>query len=62
MRLRKLSLEQKNRYYGLYFILPWFVGFLFLFVVPLVASFRYSLSNLKVTNDGFSLDCSLWSL
>lgn len=56
MRLRKLSLEQKNRYYGLYFILPWFVGFLFLFVVPLVASFRYSLSNLKVTNDGFSLD------
>jgi ABC-type sugar transport systems, permease components len=56
MRFRKLSLEQKNRYYGLYFILPWFAGFLFLFVGPLLASFRYSLSNLQVTNDGFSLD------
>ncbi|MGG4146432.1 sugar ABC transporter permease [Paenibacillus algorifonticola] len=56
MRLRKLSLEQKNRYYGLYFILPWFAGFLFLFVVPLLSSLRYSFSNLQVTNDGFSLD------
>ncbi|SFF40967.1 ABC-type sugar transport system, permease component [Paenibacillus algorifonticola] len=56
MRFRKLSLEQKNRYYGLYFILPWFAGFLFLFIVPLLSSFRYSFSNLQVTNDGFSLD------
>lgn len=56
MRFRKLSLEQKNRYYGLYFILPWFIGFLFLFLVPLLSSFRYSLSNLQVTDDGFSLD------
>ncbi len=56
MRFRRLSLEQKNRYYGLYFILPWFVGFLLLFLVPLLASLRYSLSNLQVTNDGFSLD------
>ncbi|MCA0756607.1 sugar ABC transporter permease [Paenibacillus sp. N4] len=56
MRFRKLSLEQKNRYYGLYFILPWFIGFLFLFLVPLLASLRYSLSNLQVTDEGFSLE------
>lgn len=55
MRFRKLSLEQKNRYYGLYFILPWFIGFLFLFMIPLLSSFRYSLSNLQVTDEGFSL-------
>lgn len=55
MRFRKLSLEQKNRYYGLYFILPWFAGFLFLFMIPLLSSFRYSLSNLQVTDEGFSL-------
>ncbi|KQO07329.1 carbohydrate ABC transporter permease [Paenibacillus sp. Leaf72] len=55
MRFRKLSLEQKNRYYGLYFILPWFAGFVFLFMVPLLSSLRYSFSNLQVTNDGFSL-------
>ncbi|WP_028609009.1 carbohydrate ABC transporter permease [Paenibacillus harenae] len=56
MRFKKLSLEQKNRYYGLYFILPWFVGFLFLFMIPLLSSFRYSLSNLQVTDEGFSLE------
>lgn len=55
MRFKKLSLEQKNRYYGLYFILPWFVGFLFLFMIPLLSSFRYSLSNLQITDGGFSL-------
>ncbi|MEY8744415.1 carbohydrate ABC transporter permease [Bacillales bacterium AN1005] len=56
MKLKKLSLEQKNRYYGLYFILPWFIGFLFLFMVPLISSFRYSLSNLQVSNEGFTLE------
>ncbi|WP_339241813.1 sugar ABC transporter permease [Paenibacillus sp. FSL R5-0517] len=56
MKIKKLSLEQKNRYYGLYFILPWFLGFLFLFMVPLISSFRYSLSNLQVSNEGFSLE------
>ncbi|MHA7965271.1 carbohydrate ABC transporter permease [Paenibacillus sp. CAU 1782] len=56
MKFKKLSLEQKNRYYGLYFILPWFVGFLLLFLAPLISSLRYSLSNLQVTNEGFTLD------
>lgn len=56
MKIKKLSLEQKNRYYGLYFILPWFIGFLFLFLAPLVSSFRYGLSKLKVTNEGFTLN------
>lgn len=56
MKIKKLSLEQKNRYYGLYFILPWFIGFLFLFLVPLISSFRYGLSKLKVTNEGFTLN------
>jgi ABC-type sugar transport system permease subunit len=56
MRIKKLSLEQKNRYYGLYFIIPWFIGFLFLFLAPLVSSSRYGLSKLKVTDEGFTLN------
>ncbi|WP_405106770.1 sugar ABC transporter permease [Paenibacillus sp. FSL K6-1217] len=55
MRLKKLSLEQKNRYYGLYFILPWFAGFCFLFLTPLLSSLRFSLSNLQVNDEGFTL-------
>lgn len=61
MRFKKLSLEQKNKYYGLYFILPWFIGFLLLFLMPMFSSLRYSFSNLKVTNDGFSLDFVGWA-
>lgn len=61
MRFKRLSLEQKNKYYGLYFILPWFIGFLFLFFIPLLSSLRYSFSNLKVTNDGFTLDFVGWT-
>lgn len=53
---QKIIIGAKNRYYGLYFILPWFLGFLFLFMVPLISSFRYSLSNLQVSNEGFSLE------
>lgn len=56
MKIKRLSLEQKNRYYGLFFILPWFIGFLFLFLAPLVSSFRYGLSKLKVTDEGFTLN------
>lgn len=55
MKFKKLSLEQKNRYYGLYFILPWFVGFCFLFLTPLFSSLRFSLSNLQVNDEGFTL-------
>ncbi|MEK3899405.1 MULTISPECIES: carbohydrate ABC transporter permease [unclassified Paenibacillus] len=55
MKLKKLSLEQKNRYYGLYFILPWFAGFCFLFLTPLLSSLRFSLSNLQVNDEGFTL-------
>lgn len=61
MKLKRFSLEQKNKYYGLYFILPWMIGFLFLFFLPLLSSLRYSSSNLKVTNDGFSLDYVGWA-
>lgn len=55
MKFKKLSLEQKNRYYGLYFILPWFAGFCFLFLTPLFSSLRFSLSNLQVNDEGFTL-------
>lgn len=54
--LTKLSLEKKNRYFGLFFIMPWMAGFLLLFLFPLLSSFRYSLSKLQISNDGYTLD------
>lgn len=39
----------------MYFILPWFAGFCFLFLTPLLSSLRFSLSNLQVNDEGFTL-------
>ena len=57
----RLTLHQKQKYRGIWFILPWLVGFLFLFFVPLINSLRYSFSTLKVNDSGFSLVSAGWS-
>ncbi|MFC5529401.1 carbohydrate ABC transporter permease [Cohnella yongneupensis] len=63
MKLSKirLTLHQKKKYRGIWFILPWFVGFLFLFFVPMINSLRYSFSTLKVNDTGFSVEPAGWS-
>lgn len=57
----RLTLHQKQKYKGVWFILPWFVGFVFLFFVPLINSLRYSFSSLKVDDSGFSITPSGWA-
>jgi ABC-type sugar transport system permease subunit len=52
----RISLETKRKYSGLWFILPWFIGFLFLFAVPFLQSFHYSIGALKLTDTGFTID------
>lgn len=47
---RKLTIEQKRGLMGFMFVMPWLIGFLFLFAVPLIDSFRYSMSDLKIDN------------
>jgi ABC-type sugar transport system permease subunit len=56
-----LTLHQKQKYKGVWFILPWFIGFLFLFFVPLINSLRFSFNTLKVEETGFSLHFAGWS-
>lgn len=41
---------------GLIFILPWLLGFIFLFAIPLVQSMQYSLSELKIAPGGYELN------
>lgn len=49
-----MSLERKKAWYGVLFAAPWLVGFLLLFLIPLLQSFRYSISTLKVAEGGFA--------
>jgi ABC-type sugar transport system permease subunit len=56
-----LTLYQKQKYGGLWFILPWMIGFLFLFLLPLVNSLRYSFSKLEINDLGFSVSFTAWA-
>ena len=44
----KISYERKKTYYGYFFISLWLIGFVVLFLRPLITSFRYSLSEVKI--------------
>ena len=52
---RRLTLTQRRALPGIFFILPWLIGFVFLFLTPLIESVRFSFSVLQVTPDGFTL-------
>lgn len=57
MKKRKgLTLSQRRDRIGYVFILPWIIGFIFLFMVPAVQSLMYSFSNVNVTANGMKLD------
>lgn len=53
---RKMSLERRKAWYGLLFVSPWLIGFIFLFLLPLIESYRYSMSDLKLVQGGFTTE------
>ncbi|MBM7582107.1 ABC-type sugar transport system permease subunit [Caldicoprobacter guelmensis] len=44
--------ERQKALWGFIYILPWLIGFISFFVIPLVNSFRYSLSKVEVKEGG----------
>lgn len=52
---RRLTLSQKRAILGIFFILPWLIGFVFLFLTPLIESIRFSFSELNVAPNGYTL-------
>ncbi|MCU6712340.1 sugar ABC transporter permease [Paenibacillus sp. J5C_2022] len=56
MLRRKWTLEQRKAWYGLLFATPFMFGFLFLFLIPLLQSLRYSMSTLRLSEGGFVTD------
>ena len=49
----KLSYTRKQAWAGRLFILPWFIGFVFIFLRSLITSFIYSFSKITVGARGF---------
>ncbi|KYG35280.1 carbohydrate ABC transporter permease [Alkalihalobacillus trypoxylicola] len=56
-----LTLKQQRSALGYLFISPFLIGFLLLFLTPLIQSLLYSFSNLTVTATGYTLDSVGWS-
>ena len=52
MKKKRFGLVVRREMKGYIFLLPWLIGFVCFFAVPLVQSFIYSLSNVKMTAAG----------
>lgn len=55
-----MSLQQKKGAVGFLFVLPWLIGFIFLFLTPLVESIKFSFTKLSITPGGYSLKFVGW--
>ncbi|SEN70758.1 ABC-type sugar transport system, permease component [Amphibacillus marinus] len=55
-RRKGLTLRQQKARLGYFFISPFLLGFLLLFLTPIIQSFIYSLSDLTVTSSGYELN------
>jgi ABC-type sugar transport system permease subunit len=53
---RRFTLTRRRAVLGYVFILPWLLGFMFLFATPLVQSLQFSLSELKIAPGGYTLN------
>ncbi|MFP4976944.1 carbohydrate ABC transporter permease [Paenibacillus sp. CN-4] len=51
-RLKAKSYNEQKAFWGFMYVLPWLLGFLFFFLIPLVNSLRYSLSSVEANSDG----------
>ncbi|MDI9521059.1 MAG: sugar ABC transporter permease [Bacillota bacterium] len=48
----RLSFPKKTALWGFIFLLPWLLGFLLLFLVPMVQTFQFSFNNLEIIPTG----------
>ncbi len=58
---RKIGLTQRRAIYGYIFILPFILGFILFMVKPLFQSFRMSVSEVVISNQGFTLNWNNWA-
>ncbi len=52
---RRSYFERKKARPGYVFVLPWIIGFLLFFLIPLVESFYYTFNDIKLSASGFTL-------
>lgn len=52
MKRRKMPYEKKRKLLGAVFVIPWTVGFIYFFLVPLIYAFIFSFNDLRILETG----------
>lgn len=55
MKGSKLKNAKRNSLIGFSFTIPWVIGFIFLFLIPLIKTVLYSFSSISIGKSGFEL-------
>lgn len=55
MKKKNRGIEQIKSRYGWYFVLPWTLGFILFFAIPVFQSIYYSLSEVLITENGIKM-------
>ena len=56
LRGRKSYYERQKARVGFFFILPWVIGTMLFFLIPLVQSIQYSFGSIKLTDTSYTVD------
>lgn len=54
-RIGELGFEKRKQLMAMLFIAPWFIGFIFFFISPLLTSLRFSFNELRMAAGGYEL-------
>lgn len=58
---KPLTYAQQKAFWGFLYVLPWLLGFVFFFAVPLILSLRYSFSKIDATAEGMTIRFIGWA-
>ncbi|WP_372447131.1 carbohydrate ABC transporter permease [Paenibacillus cisolokensis] len=53
--MKQRTYAQQKSFWGFVYVLPWLIGFIFFFLIPLAASLRYSLSDIEANASGMNI-------
>lgn len=54
--MKERTYKQQKSFWGFMYVLPWLLGFIFFFMIPLVSSLRYSLSRITANAEGMTIE------
>lgn len=58
--LKGRTYAQQKAFWGFIYVLPWLLGFIFFFLVPLLTSLRYSFSTIEAKSSGILVSSAGW--